>query len=68
MAVTFRGAKGSALTHAELDQNFSEFICSGSVSGTTLNLFRSSSTDPIVITELPKAGGDIGNVQPITHR
>lgn len=63
MAVTFRGAKGSALTHAELDQNFSEFICSGSVSGTTLNLFRSSSTDPIVITELPKAGGDIGNVQ-----
>lgn len=63
MAVTFRGAKGSALTHAELDQNFSEFICSGSVSGTTLNLFRSSSTDPIVITELPKAGGDVGNVQ-----
>ena len=63
MAVTFRGAKGSALTHAELDQNFSEFICSGSVSGTTLTLFRSSSTDPFVLTELPKAGGDIGNVQ-----
>lgn len=63
MAVTFRGAKGSALTHAELDQNFSEFICSGSVSGTTLTLHRSSSTDPFVITELPKAGGDIGNVQ-----
>jgi len=63
MAVTFRGAKGSALTHAELDQNFSEFICSGSVSGTTLTLYRSSSTDPFVITELPKAGGDIGNVQ-----
>lgn len=63
MAVTFRGAKGTALTHAELDQNFSEFILSGSVSGTTLTLYRSSSTDPFVLTELPKAGGDIGNVQ-----
>lgn len=63
MAVTFRGAKGTALTHAELDQNFSEFILSGSVSGTTLTLYRSSSTDPFVITELPKAGGNIGNVQ-----
>jgi hypothetical protein len=63
MAVTFRGAKGTALTHAELDQNFSEFILSGSVSGTTLTLYRSSSTYPFVLTELPKAGGDIGNVQ-----
>lgn len=63
MAVTFRGAKGTALTHDELDQNFSEFILSGSVSGTTLTLYRSSSTDPFVLTELPKAGGDIGNVQ-----
>ena len=63
MAVTFRGAKGQALTHAEIDQNFSEFVLSGSVSNTTLSLFKSSSNDNTIAIELPKAGGDIGNVQ-----
>ena len=63
MAVTFRGAKGQALTHAEIDQNFSEFVLSGSVSNTTLSLFKSSSNDNTIAIELPKAGGQIGNVQ-----
>ena len=63
MAVTFRGAKGAALTHAELDQNFSELFTSGSVSNTTLTLYKSSSVDPTVTIELPKAGGSIGNIQ-----
>lgn len=63
MAVTFRGAKGAALTHAELDQNFSELFTSGSVSNTTLTLYKSSSVDTTMTIELPKAGGSIGNIQ-----
>ena len=63
MAVTFRGAKGAALTHAELDHNFGTFVTDGSVSNTTLTLYRSSSTDPTITVELPKAGGSIGNIQ-----
>lgn len=63
MAVTFRGAKGAALTHAELDHNFGSFVTDGSVSNTTLTLYRSSSTDPTFTIELPKAGGSIGNIQ-----
>lgn len=47
MAITLRTVKGSALTHSELDANFtditSSMVYSGSISGTTLTLHRSSS-------------------------
>ena len=35
MGLIFRGTKGSALTHNELDNNFREFVYSGSVEGST---------------------------------
>lgn len=47
MAITLRTVKGSALTHSELDANFtnitSSMVYSGSISGTTLTLHRSGS-------------------------
>lgn len=47
MAITLRTVKGSALTHSELDANFtditSSMVHSGSISGTTLTLHKSGS-------------------------
>jgi hypothetical protein len=62
MAITFRSVKGTALTHAEIDQNFSEFIYSGSVSGSDLILYRSQSDQPELIVPLVKSSGPIGAV------
>ena len=48
MAITLRTVKGAALTHSELDANFtditSSMVHSGSISGTTLTLHKSGST------------------------
>ena len=68
MAITFRGTKGSPLTHAELDQNFREFYYSSSLLGTTSNpyglkLFRSSALDSGETINLPTAVGEQYNIQ-----
>ena len=45
MAITLRGDKGAALTHAELDTNFREFYYSASHSDFSITLFKSKSLD-----------------------
>lgn len=62
MAITFRSLKGTAITHAELDQNFREFIYSGSVSGSDLILYRSQSDEPELVIPLVKSSGPLGAV------
>ena len=56
MAIILRTVKGSALTHTELDANFtditSSMVHSGSISGTTLTLHRSSSNFDIDLSGL----------------
>ena len=68
MAITFRGTKGSPLTHTELDQNFREFYYSSSYLGTTTNpyalkFFTSSSLDSGSTVYLPTAVGNQYNIQ-----
>lgn len=68
MAITFRGTKGSPLTHTELDQNFREFYYSSSYLGTTTNpyalkFFKSSSLDSGSTVYLPQAVGSQYNIQ-----
>ena len=68
MAITFRGTKGSPLTHTELDQNFREFYYSSSFLGTTTNpyalkFFTSSSLDSGSTVYLPQAVGNQYNIQ-----
>ena len=56
MAINLRTVKGIALTHAELDANFtditSSMVHSGSISGTTLTLHRSGSQYDIDLSGL----------------
>ena len=56
MAITLRTVKGSALTHGELDANFtditSSMVYSGSISGTTLTLHKSGSQYDIDLSGL----------------
>jgi hypothetical protein len=56
MGLTFRGTKGSPLTHDEMDTNFREFVYSGSKDGTQLTLFRSRSLDSRI--EIPLTAPD----------
>ena len=68
MAITFRGAKGSPLTHTELDQNFREFYYSSSLLGSPSNpyglvLHKSSSLDSGETIYLPTAVGEQYNIQ-----
>ena len=68
MAITFRGTKGSPLTHTELDQNFREFYYSSSFLGTTTNpyalkFYTSSSLDSGSTVYLPQAVGNQYNIQ-----
>jgi len=68
MAITFRGAKGSPLTHTELDQNFRELYYSSSLLGSPSNpyglvLHRSSSLDSGETIYLPTAVGEQYNIQ-----
>ena len=63
MAITFRGTKGSPLTHNELDQNFREFYYSSSYIGGTerpfgIQLHRSKSLDADEILYFPQAVGN----------
>jgi len=63
MAITFRGTKGSPLTHTELDQNFREFYYSSSYIGGTerpfgIQLHRSKSLDADEILYFPQAVGN----------
>ena len=56
MAITLRTVKGAALTHSELDANFtditSSMVHSGSISGTTLTLHKSGSSINIDLSGL----------------
>lgn len=63
MGLTFRGTKGSALTHNELDNNFREFVYSGSVQGTTMTLFRSRSLDSTIELPMTAPVGKNHNIQ-----
>ena len=67
MAITLRTLKGSALTHTELDANFtditSSMVHSGSISGTTLSLHKSGSTLDIDLSGLG-GGGTYTNATP----
>jgi len=63
MGLTFRGTKGSALTHNELDNNFREFVYSGSVQGSSLTLFRSRSLDNTIEIPMTAPAGKNHNIQ-----
>lgn len=52
--ITLRQVTGSALTHAQLDQNFQEMFYSASKTNSKLFLFRSQSDNPYVEIELSK--------------
>ena len=63
MALTFRGTKGSPLTHDELDLNFREFFYSASVDGNILELYRSQSLAEPVRLPMPRSIGGDGYIQ-----
>ena len=63
MALTFRGTKGSALTHDELDLNFREFFYSASVDGNILELHKSQSLAEPVRLPMPRSVGSDGYIQ-----
>ena len=63
MALTFRGTKGSPLTHDELDLNFREFFYSASVDGNILELHRSQSLAQPVKLPMPRSIGNDGYIQ-----
>lgn len=48
MALTFRGDKGTSLTHTELDNNFREFYYSASYDGSGLFLYKSQSLNNVI--------------------
>ena len=52
--ITLRSVTGSALTHAQMDQNFMEMFYSASKVNSRLRLIRSQSDAPFVEIELPK--------------
>ena len=52
--ITLRSVTGSALTHAQMDQNFMEFFYSASKVNSRLRLIRSQSDATFVEIELPK--------------
>ncbi len=52
--ITLRSVTGSALTHAQMDQNFQEMFYSASVDNVRLKLFRSQSDAPSASIDLPK--------------
>lgn len=63
MGLTFRHTKGSSLTHDELDNNFREFFYSGSISGSSIVLYRSQSlNNEFVITPQVPSGSEY-NIQ-----
>ena len=63
MAITFRGTKGSSLSHSELDQNFREFFYSASYEGSNLELHKLSSVSSSVSIPLTNPVGLNGAIQ-----
>ena len=63
MALTFRGTKGSALTHDELDLNFRELFYSASVDGNILMLHKSQSLSEPIRLPMPRSIGSDGYIQ-----
>jgi hypothetical protein len=63
MAITFRGTKGSSLSHSELDQNFREFFYSASYEGSNLELHKLSSVSSSVSIPLSNPVGLNGAIQ-----
>ena len=63
MAITFRGTKGSSLSHSELDQNFREFFYSASYEGSNLELHKFSSVSSSVSIPLSNPVGLNGAIQ-----
>ena len=63
MAITFRGSKGSSLTHNELDQNFREFFHSASYEGSTLKLHKFTAISSSVSVPLTNPVGRNGAIQ-----
>ena len=63
MAITFRGSKGSSLTHNELDQNFREFFYSASYAGSSLLLHKFTSVSSSVSIPLTNPVGRNGAIQ-----
>ena len=57
MALTFRGTKGSALTHDELDNNFREAFYSASVNNNTVSLFKPEALEAPIKLPFPSASG-----------
>ena len=50
MAITFRGLKGTALSHPEMDTNLASYYLSSSVSGSTINFYQSGSDGNVITT------------------
>jgi len=63
MAITFRGTKGSSLTHNELDQNFREFFYSASYEGSNLKLHKFTSISSSLSIPLTNPVGRDGAIQ-----
>ena len=57
MALTFRGTKGTPLTHDELDNNFREFFYSASVNNNTVSLFKPTALEAPINLPFPSASG-----------
>ena len=57
MALTFRGTKGSPLTHDELDNNFREAFYSASVNNNTVSLFKPEALEAPIKLPFPSASG-----------
>lgn len=63
MALTFRGTKGSPLTHNELDNNFREFFYSASVNNNTVSLFKPTALEAPIKLPFPSASGQDTYIQ-----
>tara|TARA_R110000803_G_scaffold37445_5_gene80668 strand:+ start:2229 stop:3653 length:1425 start_codon:yes stop_codon:yes gene_type:complete len=63
MAITFRGSKGSSLTHNELDQNFREFFHSASYEGSSILLHKFTAISSSVSIPLVNPVGRNGALQ-----
>ena len=63
MAITLRTVKGTSLTHAEMDTNFTEFFYSASVDGSQLKLHRFTADSASVPVPTNPSDGPDGFIQ-----
>ena len=63
MAITFRGTKGSALTHDELDGNFREFFYSASVEGSSVLFHKYTAISSSLSFPIDPPSGKDGFIQ-----